>query len=116
MTFGIRQAVRSAEDRMEKAGVLEYIVLMMVLSSYGMTSIVKLLQQQLSLQQPPLQGVTMKENGTQLASLKELMHVGVDTEHSVVWMAKWQDGKNLIVGFNYQLQCRAWPNKYNRAF
>ena len=84
MTSGIRQAVRSAEDRMEKAGVLEYIVLMMVLCSYGMTSIVKRPLQQLSLQQLPLQGVTMKENGTQLASLKELMHVGVDMEHSVV--------------------------------
>jgi len=83
MAFGIRQAVRSAEDQMEKAGVMERTVLMMVSSSYGMISIVKLPRQQLSLQPRP-KGVTMKANGTQLASLKEQMHVVVDMEHSVV--------------------------------
>jgi len=83
MAFGIRQAVRSAEDQMEKAGVMENIVLVMVSSSYGMISIVKLPRQQLSLQLRP-KGVTMKANGTKLASLKELMYAGVDMEHSVV--------------------------------
>ena len=87
MGFGIQQAVRSAEERMEQAGVLECFVLMMVLSSHGITSIVKLHLQQLPLQPRP-KGVTMKDYGTQLASLKELMHVGVDMEHSVVWMVK----------------------------
>jgi len=83
MAFGIPQVVRSAEDQMEKAGVMESIALMMVNFSYGMISIVKNPHQQFS-PQPCLKGVTMKVNGTHKESLKELMYVDVDMEHSVV--------------------------------